>query len=92
MSGSCPEEEEYIPVDKAVAQVREDVPGLIQFIREKVDTIVQTRSKLDELLKRVDQEKVSVCDRKQCRKLIIDLVNIFRFGNHFFAFVSFKFH
>ena len=57
-SGSCSEEDRYIPIDQAVEQVRSDLPSLMQLVREKVETIIQTRAKLDELLKRIDQERV----------------------------------
>ena len=57
-SGNCSEEDHYIPIDQAVEQVRNDLPSLMQLVREKVDTIIQTRAKLDELLRRIDQERV----------------------------------
>ena len=52
----------YIPIDDAVAYIRDEVPTLIQLIRERVDTISQTRAELEQLLGRVDQEKVYIND------------------------------
>lgn len=48
----------YISIDDAVSYIRDEVPSLIQLIRERVDTISQTRGQLEQLLGRVDQEKV----------------------------------
>ncbi len=58
-SGVCLPEDSYIPIEEAVEAVRNDVPSLMQLIRGKVDVIVKTRTELDSLLKKVDQENVS---------------------------------
>ena len=55
----CSDEDRYIPIEEAVEAVRNDVPSLMQLIRDKVEAIIKTRAELDSLLKRVDQEKVS---------------------------------
>ena len=52
-------QDEYISIDVAVAQIREEVPGLIELLRERVKIMAKTRSELDLLLTRVDQEKVN---------------------------------
>ena len=52
------EEDMFIAIDDAVAQIREEVPGLIQLTRDRVDDISHTRAELEELLGRVDNEKV----------------------------------
>ncbi len=54
----CSDEDHYIPIEDAVEAVRNDVPSLMQLIRDKVEAIIKTRTELDSLLKRVDQEKV----------------------------------
>ncbi len=59
-SGICLVEDCYVPIEQAVEAVRNDVPSLMQLIRDKVDIIVKTRTELDSLLKKVDQEKVSI--------------------------------
>jgi len=58
MAGKCSEEDQFIPIEQAMEQVKRDVPSLMQLIREKVTTIAQTREKLGMLLNKVDQEKV----------------------------------
>ena len=59
-------EDAYISVDLAISQVRDEVPGLIDVMRERVDKISQTRSELDKLLGRVEQEKVTLTYLEQC--------------------------
>ncbi len=51
-------EDEYISIEVALSQIREDVPSLIELLRERVDIMSSTRAQLDKLLGRVDQEKV----------------------------------
>lgn len=51
-------EDKYISIDMAVSQVRDEVPNLVDFLRERVDIMSKTRAELDELLGRVNQEKV----------------------------------
>ena len=53
-------EDEYISIDVAVSQIREEVPSLIELLRDRVDIMSKTRSELDMLYRRVDQEKVVV--------------------------------
>ena len=50
--------EEFISVDVAVSQIREEVPSLIELLRERVNLMSNTRADLDQLLGKVDQEKV----------------------------------
>ena len=52
-------EDAYISVAIAISQIRDEVPSLMGFIRERVDTISQTRGELDQLLGQVEQEKVT---------------------------------
>lgn len=52
-------EDNYISIDVAVSQIREEVPSLIELLRERVDIMSKTRSDLDRLLGRVDQEMVN---------------------------------
>ncbi len=54
-------EDQYISIDVAVSQIREEVPSLIELLRERVNIMSKTRSDLDKLLGRVDQEKVECC-------------------------------
>lgn len=49
----------YTSVAVAISQIRDEVPSLMGVIRERVDTISQTRAELDQLLGRVEQEKVT---------------------------------
>ena len=51
-------EDSYVTVDEAVATTREEVSSLSQLIHERVDSISNTRGKLDSLLSHVIQEKV----------------------------------
>lgn len=51
-------EEEYISIEVAVSQIRDEVPDLVQLLRERVKIMANTRSELETLLKRVDREKV----------------------------------
>ena len=51
-------EDAYISVDVAISQIRDEVPSLMCVIRERVDTISQTRAELEELVGRVEQQKV----------------------------------
>lgn len=51
-------EDNYISIDVAVSQIREEVPSLIELLRERVNIMSKTRADLDKLLGRVDQEKV----------------------------------
>ena len=57
------DEEGYIPIDDAVAKIRNELPLLTEQIRERVDTISHTTAQLDELLSHVDQEKAATIDR-----------------------------
>ena len=41
-----------------MSEIREEVPSLIELLRERVNIMSKTRSDLDKLLGRVDQEKV----------------------------------
>lgn len=52
-------EDAYISVAIAISQIRDEVPSLMDVIRERVDTISQTRGELDQLLGKVEQEKVT---------------------------------
>ena len=51
-------EDRYISIDVAVSQIREEVPSLIELLRDRVTIMSKTRSELDILLSRVNQEKV----------------------------------
>jgi len=51
-------EDKYIPIERAVSQIREEVPSLVELLRNRVDIMSRTRSELDALLGKVDQEKV----------------------------------
>lgn len=63
-------EDEYISIDVAVSRIREEVPSLVELVRERVDIMSNTRSKLDTLLARVNQEKVlflvALCVMNSC--------------------------
>lgn len=48
----------YISIDVAVSQIRDEVPSLVELLRERVNIMSGTRSDLDKLLGRVEQEKV----------------------------------
>lgn len=50
--------EEFVSIDVAVSQIREEVPSLIALLRERVNLMSNTRADLDKLLGKVDQEKV----------------------------------
>ena len=54
-------EDEYIPIERAVSQVREEVPSLVELLRTRVDIMSNTRSALEALLGKVDKEKVRSC-------------------------------
>ncbi len=51
-------EDDYIPIERAVSKIREEVPSLVELLRNRVDIMSRTRSDLDALLGKVDQEKV----------------------------------
>lgn len=53
-------EDAYISVAVAISQIRDEVPSLMDVIRERVDTIAQTRAELEQLLGRVEREKVTI--------------------------------
>ncbi len=50
-------------IDEAVLKVRNELPNLIPLIRVRVDIVSQTRTELNDLLNRVDQEKAKALDR-----------------------------
>ena len=56
--------EEFISVDVAVSQIREEVPSLIELLRERVNLMSNTRADLDQLVGKVDQEKVNVVSKQ----------------------------
>lgn len=58
--------DKYIPIDDAVSQIRDEVPSLVQLTRDRVNDISRTRAELEELLGRVDSEKVCTRDSSQC--------------------------
>jgi len=58
--------DKYIPIDDTVSQIRDEVPGLVQLTRDRVNDISRTRAELEELLGRVDSEKVCSRDSIQC--------------------------
>ena len=51
-------EDQYIAIERAVSHIREEVPSLIELVRARVDIMSKTRAQLDNLLGKVDQEKV----------------------------------
>lgn len=53
-------DDNYISIDVAVSQIREEVPSLVELLRDRVNIMSKTRSELDKLLGRVDQEKVFI--------------------------------
>ena len=53
-------EEEFIPVEDAVATIREEVPSLIALLRERVNLMANTRADLEKLLGKLNQEKVKL--------------------------------
>ena len=53
-------EDSYIPIERAVSKIREEVPSLIELLRNRVDIMSRTRSDLEALLGKVDQEKVII--------------------------------
>ena len=55
--------DQYISIDEAVSRVRDELPSLIHLVRDRVNTISQTRSELNGLLKHVDLEKAKTMDR-----------------------------
>lgn len=52
-------EDNFVSIDVAVSRVREEVPSLMELLRERVNMMSSTRAELDTLLGRVDQEKVT---------------------------------
>lgn len=64
--------DEYISIDIAVAQIREEVPALIELLQERVRIMAKTRSDLDQLLTRVDQEKVNCAQFFTCVQYIME--------------------
>ena len=60
--------EEFVPIEDAVAKIREEVPSLIALLRERVNLMSNTRADLEKLLGKLNQEKVYII---KCVMLVI---------------------
>ncbi|CAI8020747.1 hypothetical protein GBAR_LOCUS12381, partial [Geodia barretti] len=57
------EQDEFQSIEDAVRRVREQVPNLTRLIRERVEVMQETRTELETLLNRVDEEKQKTMDK-----------------------------